>query len=56
MSHKDIRRSIFTKYTIGVESGDNKGFNLKNVLLESCFPHNNKVHNSTKKNPVDLKI
>ena len=49
VSHKEIRRKVLTKYAIGEKDGDNEDFNLKNVLLEACFTHNNNVHTSTNK-------
>lgn len=43
-SHKEIRKFVLTKYTIGEENESEDDFNLKEVLLEACFTHNNNVH------------
>jgi len=50
VSHREIRKYVLTKFAIDEENENNDGFNLKDVLLDACYTHNNNVHTSTKKN------
>ena len=50
VSHKEIRNHVLTKYALN----EDNDADLKDILLEACYIHNNNVHTSTKKKPIDL--
>ena len=56
VSHKEIRKYVLTKYALceNDEEEVDKDFDLKEILLDSCFIHNSNVHTSTKMRPLDL--
>ena len=54
--HKEIRNHVLTKYALNEDNDadETDDFDLKDILLEAYYIHNNNAHNSTKKKPIDL--
>ena len=53
VSHKEIRKYILTKYATE-DNEEISNFNLKDIILEACYIHNNNIHSTKKRRPVDL--
>ena len=49
---KEIRKHVLTKYALNEDNDEDEtlDFDLKDILLDSCYTHNNNFHTSTKKN------
>ena len=56
VSHKEIRKHVLSKYALNEDNDEDEthDFDLKDILLDAYYTHNNNIHTSTKKKPVDL--